>query len=468
MRCYNCGFEAEADICPGCKSPLRTYRIITDYSSAYYNDGLERAINRDLSGAVRSLSMCLKLDKNNIDARNLLGLIYYETGDTVHAITEWVISKNLQQDDNGVDKYLGELRNNPDLLENMNSAIKKYNFALRNVRKKHYDAARIQLKKVLQLNPKLLKARQLLALLYMEREDYARARFELDQCARIDIASEQTNLFQREIDRIIAAKTLKLNENKNAGKKASAFAYRSGNDTIIQPAKGFFTSGGAISVLSVLFGIVLGIAAVYLLVIPDRLKEAQLSGNERIAAISEELDVKNSDLGESAQKIESLNLEIENLKETIKTYEGAGEGGGVTENLANAAPLYLSGEYDIASLAAFMDKITSEDLAKMKLAGYKKLYDSVVAVAGVDLSDYFFDQAFKAMSEEKTEEAIRLYTLSVQYNEKNSHALYNLAEAVNLSGDTEKALKIYDQVVQKFAGTKDADNAKAKIIELNR
>ena len=48
--------------------------------------------------------------------------------------------------------------------------------------------------------------------------------------------------------------------------------------------------------------------------------------------------------------------------------------------MANAAALYLSGEYDIASLAAFMDKITSEDLAKMKLAGYKKLYDSVVTV----------------------------------------------------------------------------------------
>ena len=29
----------------------------------------------------------------NIDARNLLGLVYFETGEVVEALTEWVISK---------------------------------------------------------------------------------------------------------------------------------------------------------------------------------------------------------------------------------------------------------------------------------------------------------------------------------------------------------------------------------------
>lgn len=49
-----------------------------------------------MSGAIVSLTECLKLNKFNIDARNLLGLVYFEMGETVDALSEWVISKNLK------------------------------------------------------------------------------------------------------------------------------------------------------------------------------------------------------------------------------------------------------------------------------------------------------------------------------------------------------------------------------------
>ena len=57
---------------------------------------MEKAGVRDLSGAIESLKISLRFNKLNIDARNLLGLIYYEMGEVVTALTEWVISKNLQ------------------------------------------------------------------------------------------------------------------------------------------------------------------------------------------------------------------------------------------------------------------------------------------------------------------------------------------------------------------------------------
>ena len=37
----------------------------------------------------------LKFNKLNIQARNLLGLVYFETGEAVAALSEWVISKIL-------------------------------------------------------------------------------------------------------------------------------------------------------------------------------------------------------------------------------------------------------------------------------------------------------------------------------------------------------------------------------------
>lgn len=50
-------------------------------ANGFYNVGLERAKIRDLTGAAEALKKCLMLNKYHIDARNLLGLIYYEMGE---------------------------------------------------------------------------------------------------------------------------------------------------------------------------------------------------------------------------------------------------------------------------------------------------------------------------------------------------------------------------------------------------
>ena len=106
------------------------YKKLVSLSNVFYNEGLEKASVRDLTGAMESLHQSLKLDKNNINARNLLGLIYYETGEVVAALSEWVISKNLKPDDNIADEYMDMVRNSPSKLEDINQTIKKFNIAL--------------------------------------------------------------------------------------------------------------------------------------------------------------------------------------------------------------------------------------------------------------------------------------------------------------------------------------------------
>ena len=101
MRCYNCGAElGKGDNCQNCGTNVKVYKKILMASNAYYNDALEKAGVRDLSGAIESLKISLRFNKLNIDARNLLGLIYYEMGEVVTALTEWVISKcrRIRQD----------------------------------------------------------------------------------------------------------------------------------------------------------------------------------------------------------------------------------------------------------------------------------------------------------------------------------------------------------------------------------
>ena len=153
MICYRCNNEADKhDFCPVCGADLHVHQKVLRLSNMYYNDGLQKAEVRNLSGAIISLKKSLKFNKYNIDARNLLGLVYYEMGETVDALSEWVISKSYKQDDNIAGRYLDELRQNRAQLEEINQTIKKYNQALLYCKQDSKDLAIIQLKKVLSLN----------------------------------------------------------------------------------------------------------------------------------------------------------------------------------------------------------------------------------------------------------------------------------------------------------------------------
>ncbi len=79
---------------------MDSYNKIIRLSNTFYNDGLKKAKVRDLSGAANSLRKSLQFYKANIQARNLLGLVYYEMGEVVDALSEWVISRSLKPEDN--------------------------------------------------------------------------------------------------------------------------------------------------------------------------------------------------------------------------------------------------------------------------------------------------------------------------------------------------------------------------------
>ena len=73
MFCYNCGCHlSEHDFCTSCGADVSLYKKIMCMSNRFYNDGLEKAGVRDLTGAINSLRQSLKFNKNNIEARNLL------------------------------------------------------------------------------------------------------------------------------------------------------------------------------------------------------------------------------------------------------------------------------------------------------------------------------------------------------------------------------------------------------------
>lgn len=155
-------------------------------ANGYYNKGLEMAKVRDLTQAAECLKKSLHFYKYQIDARNLLGLIYYEMGELPQSLVQWVISLSLQPQKNRADIYIREIQQKTGMLDAENQNIKKYNQALFQAKMGSNDLAILQLTRVVEMNPHFVKAHLVLALLNMEKGDYTKAGKSLYKVLQID------------------------------------------------------------------------------------------------------------------------------------------------------------------------------------------------------------------------------------------------------------------------------------------
>ena len=88
MNCIYCGTPlSDIDYCTGCGADITILKRVARISNLLYNEGLDKARVRDLSGAIKSLKRSLEFNKENKDARNLLGLVYFESGEVVSALS---------------------------------------------------------------------------------------------------------------------------------------------------------------------------------------------------------------------------------------------------------------------------------------------------------------------------------------------------------------------------------------------
>lgn len=145
-------------------------------------NGKETGFNR----GGRVSEKCLNLNKYHIDARNLLGLIYYEMGEVSEALVQWVISMNFREQDNRADYYLDQIQRKQDRLDQASATIQKYNQALLQAQTGSDDLATLQLTRVVEANPRFVKAHLLLALLHISHEDYTKAGKSLYKVLKID------------------------------------------------------------------------------------------------------------------------------------------------------------------------------------------------------------------------------------------------------------------------------------------
>ncbi len=461
MICYHCGCHlSEHDFCTACGADVSLYKKIMSLSNRFYNDGLEKAGVRDLTGAVSSLRQSLKLNKNSIDARNLLGLVYFEMGEVVAALSEWVISKNLRADKNVADDYINRLQSNAARLDSINQTIKKYNQAYSYCLQDAKDLAVIQLKKVLSLNPRFIRAHLLLALLYVDSEEWEAADRELCKCMDIDRNNTLALRYRKEVREVLAAdEAARQSSSKRKKKKDETVRYQSDNEIIIQPLTVKEAGNGISNLVNIGIGIVIGLAAMYFLVVPAMIANVNNESQKNIQVIGEQSDVKTATIQELEGKLAKLQEDNDALHKELDGYVGADGTLRTIDNLLAAATIYLESK-DVKATAQMLEGIAQNVKLEGTSEKFQQLYRALIALIGPELSVEYYTQGFGAYREEDYQTAIELLSKAVYYDENHMDALYNLGNAYRMSGDTEKAIATYSKVEELFPGTDRANRAK--------
>lgn len=468
MICYQCGCNlSEHDFCTNCGADVALYKKIIYISNRFYNEGLERANVRDLTGAITSLRQSLKFNKNNVEARNLLGLVYFETGEVVAALSEWVISKNLRPRKNIADDYIDMIQTNQNRLDIINQTIKKYNQALTYCNQDSLDLAVIQLKKVLSLNPKFIRAHQLLALLYINSEEWEKAKWELTKCLEIDTNNIATLRYLKEVDEMLVPEEGAKNSSKKQKKTEEIIKYQSGNETIIQSVN-VKDGKGVTSLLNLGIGLVIGIAIAFFLILPARIQNAKANIDDELRKVSEQSDAKTATIDELQQQLEELQEANSNLQQDLSAYMGTDGTLQSVDSLMKAASAYLTNPEEITVVADYLDEIDMENSEEeMETSeAFDNLYNTLLALVGPGIAESYYNDGYEAYRQENYEDAIPNLEKAFKYDATNGEALYNLANAYYRIGNEDKARETYLQIIDLFPGTEKASKSEAFLEEM--
>ncbi len=427
-------------------------------SNYWYNDGLRKAQIRDMSGAIVSLRRSLQFNRENIAARNLLGLVYYGIGEVPEALVEWIISKNLRTHNNIADYYINTVQASAKELETINLAIKKYNQCLAYCQQNGEDLAIIQLKQVVASHPSFLKAHQLLALLYLHTGQYTRARQMIRQARKLDTGNEITLKYMHELTHQRGKQ-----RRRSEKKKEDAVEYSLGNETIIQPKHSRVKEMAShLAVANVFIGAAIGAAIIWFLVAPA----VNQSQNNRM----------NDQMREYSDQIKTLEAQVSAQTRTLDNYRASGEEVEADtnqaqttrdsyENLMTVVEQYNSGEYSYTTMADSLIGIDRDSLGESGKSRYDELTDAIYPSA----CETNFATGTEALSAGNYQGAVdalyKVVRMNAGYND--GQALFNLAQAYMGNGDNDNAITYFQRVVDDYGDSEYEEEAQTNLDTLS-
>ncbi|WP_434309778.1 tetratricopeptide repeat protein [Hominifimenecus sp. rT4P-3] len=452
MNCYKCGSVlGSGRLCLRCGADVTIYKKIVRISNSCYNAGLEKAKVRDLTGAAELLGKSLQFDKKNIPARNLLGLVYYEMGEIVEALSQWVISKNFQPEENPADEYLGRVQGNKSDLERMNQAIKKFNQALDYIRHDGEDLAIIQLKGVIGQHPRFLKAYQLLALLYIKEGDYSKANKILKRALQQDKGNTYCQKYVREIRGKISK------PKKQVSYMEQEMSQQAAEDVIVPAYR------EKPRVLHLLLGLATGIAVCactyFFLLAPAIEREENNRWNQTAISYNEKIEQKDSEISSLNSSVTDLQSQVDTMKKEMEQYTG--ENGTITnyDRLLTALNCYMSEDW--GNLASAFADIHREQVESQAFGTVYDFLKNFMDSGGV--VEKIFQNGMELYNNYKYNDAMQIFETCVELDPQFDAGIFYIGMCYENTRRDSEAAAYFKRIVDEFPQSQYYQQANSRI-----
>lgn len=419
-------------------------------ANGYYNQGLEKAKIRDLSGAAECLKKSLHFHKYQTEARNLLGLIYYEMGETAESLVQWIISLNLQPADNRAEEYIRRIQGKLGRLDAESQNIRKYNQSLALAKAGNDDLAILQLNRVVEMNPHFVKAHLVLAILYMRRGDYTKAGKSLYKVLQIDKSHPKALWYMS----IAKAHTGRAEVERK--KLNNAFSHRQMQDDDIILPPTYKETTGWITIINIMVGLALGAAVIWFLVMPAMERQLNHLHNEEMTKVLEQVNQKSLALSALEKEKAAMEAERNDAMTNLQAME-ENEQGVVLQYQRLVQILKAYEAQDMNTVAAvYSDMDTS------------LITDQQSATVVEEIRNYMEAEGFQVLANlgnaardgGNQEEALSYYQKSLNIKGDNPQVIYDMALIYQAREERDQANELFGQVIMNFPNTDLAALAK--------
>ena len=460
MKCPNCNNNIESgNACGSCGIDIVLFKNTIKISDLLYNKGLALAQANDLYSAKDALNKSIQFNKNNYYARNLLGLVYYETGCVADALKHWIISSSLVSENNPATRYIVDLQNLGKRLDLFSDAIKMYNQALTHIRQKSDDLAIIQLKKAIEINPKFIDAMNLLSFCYLIQNQKSYASELVNKVLAIDVNNPIALNYYKVIyqTKKRPKPMVSIVENKKpvyAGQGANRL-------TKEEHKKSFGNNFYFTEIISFVLGGLCMLLIAYTIMFPRLSKE----DTEHIAYLEHEISRLNNrintELMESENIIAARDLEISEMKELIDRLFLEVDTQEKLNRLNLAKEFFDKGE--VIEAAAMIYAINPIAFSEEDLERYENLKTLIYASA----ANLLYNDGLKLIASDDLESAKRSFETVLLYAPEGASYLpdttYQLGLIAENEEDFERAAILYNAVIENFPSSNRATNARTRL-----
>lgn len=446
MNCPKCGHEINRrrKHCEICGQDVSGYGQLVRNSNAYYNRGLERAKVRDLSGAIDMLKRSLEINKENTNARNLLGLVYFEMGEVVAALSEWVISQNFQPVDNDAEYFLKKVQSDTVAFDGMNQTIKKFNIALMNAKRHDDDLAILQLKRVVSQNPKFVRALLLLALIYLKNCEYEKARRCLVRVQKVDVANvtalrylEEIRLSTQSGSQTVSDNTKDMEDSSISSQIVPITSYREDKPNFV-------------AFITFFLGILIGVSVIYYMAVPNIRQSIRDEYNKKERDYSAVVSAKDAEISTYKSNIRILENRIEDLERILRREEGY--------TLIDYEP-FIDLMYDyrnylrleaanITQTEELLQAAENLDMTEMTDSSAVALYKDMVEELKLRAGKYCLADGMILYNNGSMEEALPMLEQAYSYIPEEPEVIYHLARIYHDIGNLEQAKALYEIIIE--------------------